>query len=113
MLAGTQKMTYAVITEIDIYRPTNVSGQFTAGSPADHVDKYDGTGKEITTDNWHTSGTGYLLSERCQGPLPNEAEMGVRMTWTYSPANKTAGVSFNITDWAVEKMAFCDTGCTQ
>ncbi|MEA2684495.1 MAG: hypothetical protein QOK05_2823 [Chloroflexota bacterium] len=72
------------------------------------------------TFNHHSSNT-YTMAMRCQGPLGNEAEIGVRMQWTYKPANGIPGPSFVFddgaavghlpADWAVEKLMLCVENC--
>jgi hypothetical protein len=72
------------------------------------------------TVNHHASNN-YTMDLRCQGPLGNEAEIGVRMAWTYKPANgipgptfvfdDAAGVGHLPSDWAVEKVMLCVENC--
>jgi hypothetical protein len=121
VLAGTKNMNYITIQEIDIYSPSAAGGKFTA-SPAngtagsgngDLIDYYDGTGKEMKTGSPTPSDIQtFTLDKRCQGPLGSETELGVQIIWTYKPANGVVGRTFGpITDWAVEKLAFCDSQC--
>jgi hypothetical protein len=125
VLRGTVNMNYITIQEIDVYSPSKPNGLYFPGDP---IDRYDGTGKEMESGSPPAdtlTQTFNLTSKRCQGITPaNESELGVQMTWTYTPANallgqKTAPCSLvhpcipNITDWAVEKLAYCDTACRQ
>lgn len=92
--------------EIDIYRPTRTDG--TLDISADHYNKY------VFNDTFTNAQSGtvpYTLSERCQGPLPKEAEIGVRLIWSYRPANGIPGPNFTFTEFAVEKMALCSDNC--
>ncbi|MGI8609731.1 MAG: TadE/TadG family type IV pilus assembly protein [Candidatus Dormibacteria bacterium] len=93
--------------EIDIYRPSQTDG--TIDTANDHYDEY------VYTDNFKNRKIGpppYLLSQRCQGPLPHETDIGVRMIWYYRPANGIPGPSFKMIEYAVEKIALCSDNCT-
>ncbi|MHB8509842.1 MAG: TadE/TadG family type IV pilus assembly protein [Candidatus Dormibacteria bacterium] len=90
---------------IVIYRPTAADGTLSAG---DHQDHY------VFTDGFaglQGGFTSYALTERCQGPLPNDAEIGIQLVWNYKPANGIPGPSFMFTNYAVERLALCSTNC--
>jgi hypothetical protein len=122
VLRGTVNMSYIRIQEIDIYQPRDPGGKYTVG---DLIDHYDATGNELKTGGPPATDTQTfdIKTHRCQGIAPgSQAELGVQMIWTYQPANailgqKTAPCSAghpcipNLTDWAVEKLAFCDAAC--
>lgn len=130
VLAATSTMTYLGAgtghpgkpDEIDVYQPVAVGGRFNAATDA--YEQY------LPSDNFATNkhvspwagfaGTDghkiYDLASRCQGPLGAETEVGVRMTWTYKPANGIPGtVKFDDSglpaDWAVEKEMLCIENC--
>jgi hypothetical protein len=119
VLAATSTMTYLGAgtahpgkpDEIDIYQPSRTDGKFVPASDA--YEQY------LPSDNFatnHHAGTLYSLDKRCQGPLGGEADIGVRMTWTYRPANGIPGtVKFDDSplpaDWAVEKEMLCIENC--
>lgn len=110
VIRGTANMSYATITEIDVYQPNQASGVWQASA---NQDKYDATGAELKTGGVDTQ-TFNLTSMRCQGPLGSESDLGVRIVWNYKPVNRIIGLNINgLSDWAVEKLAFCDTGCHQ
>jgi hypothetical protein len=58
----------------------------------------------------HT-GSNFILTNRCQGQLGNEAEIGVMMIWTYKPANGVPGPRIELTEWSVEKESLCVQNC--
>jgi TadE-like protein len=110
-------MNSVVVNEVDIYRvPTaqTADGSYQAGY---HANQYTvtripvagGTSWKFTLQG---GGTPYPLSERCQGPLDHEAEIGVRINWTYSPVNHIPAQTLPaINDFAVEKENLCNTNC--
>lgn len=53
----------------------------------------------------------YPLLDRCQGPLGSEADIGVRVIWTFIPPNGIPGPSITLTEYAVEKMSLCSDNC--
>jgi hypothetical protein len=112
VLRGVANMNYATIQEVDVYQPSSAGGQYTGG---DLIDRYDPTGAEMKSGSpLKDTQTFDIGAHRCQGPLGGESELGVRVIWTYRPANRVAGSVFpNLTDWAVEKLAYCDPGCHQ
>jgi Flp pilus assembly protein TadG len=110
-LSGMNSVT---VNEVDIYRvPTaqTADGTYQAGY---HANRY-----TVTSVGGGTSWAfalqppaTYPLSERCQGPLDHEAEIGVRINWTYSPVNHIPAQSLPaISDFAVEKENLCNTNC--
>lgn len=125
-------LNYSDVTQIVIYRrlppgssggpspvpaPTNTDGVFVNGT--DHANIYNitsGLSGGITTAVVTKAAYAkpYPLSERCQGPLGSEVEVGVQMTYTYHPQNHiTDRLAPNITfvDYAVERLALCDSNC--
>jgi TadE-like protein len=109
-------MNSVVVNEVVIYRvPTaqTADGTYQAGY---HANKYTITSIPVAGGtSWKftiQAGANYPLSERCQGPLDHEAEIGVRINWTYSPVNHIPAQTLPaINDFAVEKENLCNTNC--
>lgn len=133
--AGNKHLTglnYSDVTQVVIYRrlppgstggpspvpaPTNTDGVFVNGT--DHANIYNITSginggitqPVVTNANYNKP---YPLSERCQGPLGKEVDIGVQMTYTYHPQNHVTdrlAPNITFTDYAVERLALCDTNC--
>jgi hypothetical protein len=125
VLAATGTMTYlgggtshaGFPDEIDVYSPAALNGKFAASDP---YESYVPTTSPRFGSNTHV-GSNFTMAMRCQGPLGSEAEIGVRMLWTYKPANGIPGPNFVFdsgaggghlpADWAVEKLMLCSENC--
>ena len=105
VVAATTNMNYVTVNEVDIYQPSRPDGAYVSGDP---VNRYNKAGSRIGPVGFH-------LNQRCQGPLgssPHDASMGVRLNWSYNPANGIPGPSFaSILDYSVEKMQECTDNC--
>lgn len=105
VVAATANMNYVTVNEVDIYQPGSSKGAFVSGDP---VNRYSKAGTRIGP-------VGFPLNQRCQGPLgssPHDTSIGVRLDWTYRPANGIPGPSFvSILDYSVEKMQECTDNC--
>jgi hypothetical protein len=108
VLAAAKNMSYVVINEVDVYQPSDVKGDWTAGDP---INQYDGTGAAIPTGN-------FALTQRCQGPLgsnPRDTSIGVKIKWTYTAQNGLGfgkgPLTFNLSEYAVQKMQQCVDNC--
>lgn len=104
-LSVAQNMSFAKVDEVDVYRPdpsTN-NGKYVTGNEIDkYMIKTDGSIQSPAT--W-----GYVLADRCQGTLGNEASIGVQVLWHFNSPNKVFGSApMNWTDYAVEKMSLKD-----
>jgi TadE-like protein len=102
---GSRRFLVAGSDEYEQYLPSdgfttnhNVSGQTSRPNPPN---------QDLGAHN----GNNFLLTSRCQGPIGNEAEIGVMVIWTYKPANGIPGPSFEFTEWSVEKEAVCSQDC--
>lgn len=67
--------------------------------------------KSRLSDKGTHTGSNFILTNRCQGQLGNEAEIGVMMIWTYKPANGVPGPRIELTEWSVEKESLCVQNC--
>jgi Flp pilus assembly protein TadG len=95
VLASAANLTFATITEIDIYSPTAASGAF--NSSTDPYDSYNGSGS--------VTHTGFANTSRNQTP-PNETSIGVRVKWTYAPPTGSANqINLQTSEYTVMKAA--------
>ena len=92
VLAVATAMNYSTLSQIVIYKPSNLNGDYTAGDPADI---FNGSGTQI-------SGTGFPLSARIQTP-PDETSIGVRIDWAYVPPTGFQSFNINLNEHAVMK----------
>jgi TadE-like protein len=109
VLAAAKNMSYVVVNEVDIYQPSDTTGDWTVG--VDPVNRYDGTGAAIPTGN-------FALTQRCQGPLgsnPKDTSIGVKIKWTYTAQNGLGfgkgPITFSLSEYAVQKMQQCVDNC--
>ena len=100
VLAVAREMNYSTLQDIYIYRVDSASmpnGQL--GEPpvaGAHYDRYNATtGAQIGS-------TGFPISERTQIP-PDEASIGVKLVWSYTPPTGTASFTITLSEWAVMK----------
>ena len=94
VLASSTNLSYATISEIDVYSPTGADGSLNPAT--DQYDAFDGHGNSVS---W-----GFPFSSRQQVP-PDETSIGVRILWRYTPP--TAGYSFTmqLSEYSVVKVA--------
>ena len=93
---------------------SNADGTLKAST--DHYNRYVWNDSFLTPTSANADGasgshSGYPLSERCQGPLPYDGVIGVRLQWYYQPANGIPGPSFLLTNYAVERLSLCTQDC--
>lgn len=116
-------LNYVDVTQVVIYRKlpsvgsvSNTDGVYLS---TDHANVYNitkttsgGITTPVITNTNHSPK--FPLSERCQGPLGSEVDIGVQVTYKYFPQNHiTDGLAtfVQFTDYAVEKMALCESNC--
>lgn len=98
-------MNSVILNNIVIYRPDDPSGNGKWRGPAlDTVfDKFNGSGTMLSQN--------YPLSSRLTA-VPNEAEIGVNLNWTYTHVNSLGGVgSVTLDTYSAFKILAVPTGC--
>lgn len=115
--SNTQTVTTRLATTLGA---TNIPvNSFTANAAYNTTTSVSAPAANFTVN--HHASNNYTMDIRCQGPLGGEAEIGVRMAWTYQPANGIPGPKFVFddggavghlpSDWAVEKVMLCVENC--
>jgi Flp pilus assembly protein TadG len=121
----TSGLVHADLTEVAIYNPpiANTSGIFNDG--VDPANKYtisttvvSGNTLPVVTAKSY-GGPAFPLTARCQAPQGSEAEIGVRLIWTYMPPDNIPASSITFgpapgnlpADYAVERAALCTDNC--
>jgi Flp pilus assembly protein TadG len=94
VLIATRNLTYATVTEVDVYAPASPDGVLNRSG--DPLNKYNASGVLQGT-------VGFPITARIQVP-PNETSIGVQLVWQYAP---TGYQSFTVqmSDYTVMKAA--------
>jgi Flp pilus assembly protein TadG len=95
VLAGAANLTFATVTEIDVYSPASANGSF--NSATDPYNSYNGSGS--------VTHSGFANTARNQTP-PGETSIGVRVAWTYAPPTGSANsINVQSSEYTVMKAA--------
>lgn len=97
VLTVAKAMNYSVITEVDIYRPTNPNGNLTLGT--DQLNRYDINGNLMANSAGNPP---FPITNRSQTP-PGETSIGIKLFWTYHPPSGGLSFTANLTEFAVMK----------
>jgi Flp pilus assembly protein TadG len=93
VLASATNLSFASISEVDVYRPSTADGSYL---PTDPHDGYDRNGTMLTQT--------YPVSMRSVVP-PNEDSIGVRVVWQYASPTGGYAITAQLSEYTVMKAA--------